>query len=278
MQHAAELHEVGLRAFLMQAERIGPAFVAQRVVARRDHQRRRQAGERGGADRRDAPVAAGRLVGGVVVEEPFHGHGIEAVAVLVSAVGFGAGDRVGHGIGEELQAQLRSAIVACPDRHCGSEVATGAITADREARGVDADRLAIGSHPLQSSHDVLERAGETRFGRQAIVDMEDRNAGFDRELGAKHVVAVEVAEHPAASVGVDQSRQLGVGGRRSRSIDAHGQFACGSRTGAVDHFHLGRARSLRGGAQGEILRACVLRAQRVPRRTVRRHHQIDQPL
>ena len=33
MQHAAELDQVGLRAFLLEAPGIGPAFVAQGVVA-----------------------------------------------------------------------------------------------------------------------------------------------------------------------------------------------------------------------------------------------------
>ena len=58
VQHAAELHEVGQRAFLLQAKGVGTALVAQRVVAGGDHQRGRQAGERSGAQRRDAPVAA----------------------------------------------------------------------------------------------------------------------------------------------------------------------------------------------------------------------------
>ena len=64
VQHAAELHEIGLRAFLLQAEGIGAALVAQRIVARGDHQRRRQAAERLGAQaarcasRRGSPCPA----------------------------------------------------------------------------------------------------------------------------------------------------------------------------------------------------------------------------
>ena len=106
MQHATELDEIGQRAFLLQAEGVGTALVAQGVVARRYHQGGRQAGQRLRPQRRHPPVAARALVGRVVVEEPFHGDGIQAVAVLVTAIGIGPRDCIGHRIDEQLKAEL----------------------------------------------------------------------------------------------------------------------------------------------------------------------------
>ena len=119
-----------------------------------------------------------------MVEEPFHGDGIEPVAVLVAAIGVGPRDRVGHRIDEQLQAKLGAAMVTRPQGHCGGEIAAGAVAPDGEPGSVDADRGAVGRHPLQAGHDIVESAGEARLRRQAIVDGEHRNARLERELGA----------------------------------------------------------------------------------------------
>ena len=84
----------------------------------------------------------------------------------------------------------------------------GAVAADGEARRVDADRGAVRGDPFQRCGDIVEGAGEAGLGGQSVVDMEHRYAGLDGELGAEHVVAVEIAEHPAAAMRIDQCRQF----------------------------------------------------------------------
>ena len=218
------------------------------------------------------------LVRRVVVEEPFHGGGVQAVAVLVAAIGLGAGHGIGHGVGQELQAQLGAAMVAGPDRGGGRQVAAGAVAADRQAARVDADRRAVGRDPLQGGHDVVERARKACLGGQAIVDGEDRDAGFDGELGAQRVVAVEVAEHPAATMGVDQAGKLVVPRRREGPVEPHRQVAARPGDGAIDHRRCARPRPLGTGAQGQIEVARGLRRERVPGRPVGRGHDVDQAL
>jgi hypothetical protein len=169
-------------------------------------------------------------------------------------------------------------MVACPEGHRGREVAAGAVAADGEARGVDADRRAVGGHPFQRGHHIVEGAGKARLGCQAIVDMEHRNAGLDRELGAEHVVAVEVAEHPAAAMRIDHRRQRGVGGGRCRAVEANGNIPRRAGNRAIHHRHLGGARALRTGAQRKVEIAGGLRTERVPGRSVGGRHQVDQPL
>ena len=278
VQHAAELDEVGERAFLLQAPGIGAALVAQRVVARGHDQCRRQAGQRLGAQRRDPPVLARRLVGRVVVEEPFHGRRIQSVAVVVETVGFRPRHGVRHRVGQHLQLELGAVVVARPDRGGGREIATGAVAADRQPARIDADLPAVGGHPLQAGDDIVERAGEAGLGRQPIVDGEDHDAGLDRELRAEHVVAVEIAEHPAAAVGEDQARQLGVAERRDRPVDTHLDRTGRAGNVAVDDGDAIGPRTLRAGAGREILLARRFGAERDPRRPVGRRHEVQESL
>ena len=279
VQHAAELHEIGHRAVLLQAPGIGAAFVPERIVARGDHQRGRQAGQRLGAQRRNAPIAARLLVGGVVLDEPRHRHGVEAIAVVEGPVGLRARHDVGHGIGQQLHAQLRALVVARPDRHGRGQVAAGRVAADRELVGVDADRGAVGPQPLQAAHDIVEGAWEARLGGQAIVDRHHRDAGLDRELRAEHVVTVEVAEHPAATVRVKQAGQLGLRREPVGAIepDGHGIAILAGYLAVGDRDAVGD-RSLSGRAQREVKLARGLRCEGVPGRAVRRGHEVDESL
>ena len=130
---------------------------------------------------------------------------------------------------------------------------------------------------LQPGHDVVEGAREARLGRQPVVDGEHHDAGLHRELGAEHVVAVEIAEHPAAAMGVHQRRQLGVGRRRGRPIEAHGELARRSGNGALDHLAPRRPRTLGAGRSDNRARAPPGR-ERVPGRPIGRGHQVDQAL
>ena len=61
---------------------------------------------------------------------------------------------------------------------------------------------------------VVDRGGEGVLGREPVVDREDRDAGVVGEQAAGAVVGVEVAEHPAAAVEVDEQRPAGPPGSR----------------------------------------------------------------
>ena len=144
--------------------------------------------------------------------------------------------------------------------------------------GIDADLPAVGSDPFQAGDDVVERAGKGRLGGEPIVDGEDRDAGLDRELRAEHVVAVEIAEHPAAAMGEDQARQLGIGQRRDRAVDPHLDRSGRARDAAVDDGDAVGPRTLRAGAGREILLARRFGRERDPRRPVGRRHEVQESL
>ncbi len=45
------------------------------------------------------------------------------------------------------------------------------------------------------------------FGREPIIDRDDDHFAFIGKLAAHHIVRVEIADHPAAAVKIDQARR-----------------------------------------------------------------------
>ena len=231
-----------MRALLLQAPGIGATFVAQRIVAGGDHQGRRQAGQRGGAQRRHPPVAAARLVGRVVIEEPFHGLGIEAVAVVVAAVGVGARHRVGDRIGEQLQAKLgppwsRAQIAAAAARlppALSPPMASRAASMPTEAP--------LAATHCRAGHDIVEGAREARLGRQPIVDGATPRCRPRGRAGRRARRGCRDCRTPSRRHG----RRPAPAARRLSPptlgpIEPDRQVAAGSGNGAVDHRHARRA-------------------------------------
>ena len=65
---------------------------------------------------------------------------------------------------------------------------------------------------------VLDRGRERVLGRQAVVDADDHGADARAEQPAHALVGVEVADHEAAAVEVDDRRYRAVG---VRAVDPH---------------------------------------------------------
>ena len=108
--------------------------------------------------------------------------------------------------------------IALGDRRHGGEVAAGAVAAHRDALGVDAERGRVRAHPAQRREAVVDGGRKAVLRRQPVVHRDDDATGAQRQLPARHVVGVEVADRPAAAVVVDQHRQRFI---RLRAHRAH---------------------------------------------------------
>jgi len=120
-----------------------------------------------------------------------------------------------HGRAHGLQAgigQRQVAGVAQRDRHHRGQVAAGAVAADRQARGIDAQLGGVITHPARGRDAVVHRGGETMLGSHAVVHRDHGAAGGNGQLAAQRVVGVQVADHPATAVEVHQHRRRGLPG------------------------------------------------------------------
>ena len=187
--------------------RVRLALVAQRVVLGGDHDRAREAGEVGRADRGEPRIVEVGRRARVVLPEPAHAFGFEEVALGVvdhrRAVELDLGDRV-H---EQLQLRLREPAFARVERDDRGEVAARAVAADRDAMRVGADLVRVRERPLVRGEAVVGRGRELRFRREPVVDRHHDRAGVIREQPPELVVRVEVARDPSATVEPQQQRQ-----------------------------------------------------------------------
>ncbi len=89
-------------------------------------------------------------------------------------------------------------------RHYGRQVAAGAVAADRQARGIDAEARRVVRNPARGSDGILGGGRELVLRRQPVVDGDDDCARRVGERAADLVVAVEVADHPAPAMEEDE--------------------------------------------------------------------------
>ena len=266
-------------AGLRELVRVLQRLVAQRVVAGGQHQRRRQLRQVGVQQRRGAPVQVLRLVGDVVVVEVVHRVRGQQVALAVAGVRGPAAALVGGRVDQQLEAHRQVAGIAQRDRHHRGQVAAGAVAADRQARGIDAQLGGVVAHPARGGDAVVHRGREAVLRAHAVVHRHHRAAGGVGQLAAQRVVRVQVADDPAAAVVVHQHRRRALALRRGlRVVQAQRDRAV--RAVGLQVAGLGDRRrvGLRHRAALAVEGACVGRRQRVRRRDLALDHQVEQEL
>ena len=187
-----------------------------------------------------------------MVDEPLHGGGDKRVAFLDALVALVAHAHVRHGVDQQLEGDLGQVGVARHQRHHGGDVAAGAVTAHGRAGGVDGEVGGVGQDPAGGGRGIGDGAGELHFRGQAVIHRHHAAAGGVGDGAAGLVVAVEVAQHPAAAVVVDQHRQHGTGGAAHGAVEAQAHGAVGAGGFQVAHFrHFGGLWLHHGAAAGE---------------------------
>ena len=129
--------------------------------------------------------------------------------------------KIGGGIDQHLAGELWAVAVARGKRHDGGEIAAGAVAADQQLRGVDAELFGVGGNPFRRGDGVVDGGGEFVLGREAVIDRDHDQLALMGELAADHVMGIEIADHPAAAVEEHQAWREAVGlAQRLRRVDA----------------------------------------------------------
>ena len=175
--------------------------------------------------------------------EPFHLTLREVVVFAELLIGRRAERReIGHRINHDLKRDRRTVFVPALQRYYGREVATGAVAADSDALRVDAKLFRIRRHPSCRGVAVGYRRRELVFGGEAIVYRDYDSPGTMCDRGAHYIVRVQITNHPAAAMEVDQGGtrrwcirrvyadwDLAIGAGNSKILDGADRFRRSSR-------------------------------------------------
>jgi hypothetical protein len=142
---------------------------------------------------------------------------------------------LGHRVDQQLHRRRRQP--SLPHQQAGDrgEVGAGAVAADSDPRRIAAQPAGVGVRPPVGGEGVFGGRREGVLRGQAVVDREDVGAGVGGEEAAGPVVGVEVADHPAAAVVVDEKRRGCVRRARERHVVPRRDRPSGP--GDLDRFH-----------------------------------------
>ena len=88
-------------------------------------------------------------------------------------IAVGVEGRIDRRVDEQLRGGLGDAAVATEDGGDRGQIAAGAVTGDRGARGVDAQLLGAFDRPAERRECVERRGRGAMFGGQAVADRDD---------------------------------------------------------------------------------------------------------
>ena len=220
---------------------VGHALVAQRVELAGDDECGRQTREVARSQRRRVrALPVGRI--GIVIPEPPHHACREQIAFAVLDVRRPREIAVDHGSDQHLAGDARAAGIARLLADDGGDVAARAPAAHRELSRRSAQLRGVIRDPADGGEPVVYGRREARLRRMAIVHRYHDGVGPDAEIAAEGIVGIEAAQHPAATVEVDDD---GMRPRRGGAVAAVRQRA--RRTGQLavgDLAHRGAGRPI----------------------------------
>ena len=120
---------------------------------------------------------------------------------------------VEHGIDEQLESEIRSALSLGHQSTNGGEIAPSAVTGDGQTRTIATEPPGVLRHPAQSRIAVFYRGRKRVFRCQAIFHRNTQAAGRVCQRAHALIVTVAVAQHPATAMEVDHHRQMLAGNR-----------------------------------------------------------------
>ena len=206
--------------------------------------------------------------------EPAHARARERQLLGVALGGWPAHAHIGAWIDQELVYEPRAAAITRFERDDRREVAAGAVAADREAPGIDAEPRCVGGNPPRRGDGILRGGGKFVLGCEPIVDGDDETRGGVGERSADLVVALEVADHPAPAVEVDERRLKLVIGHALATIEPERDRAGWPHGFERDHLRDRLGVGLQNGARSQVRLARFGRRQRLDRRAPRGDDQI----
>src|ERR1019366_9738356 len=121
-----------------------------------------------------------------------------------------------------------------PRRAGRGEVPSGAVTADRHVRRIDAHRRAVLEHPASRGDGVVDAGWKAMLGREPVVDGDDDGPRLTGKRAAGTVMRIDRSENEATSVKPDEGGREGVGTRGGRGVHARGAGAESAGHRAID--------------------------------------------
>ena len=178
------------------------------------------------------------------------------VAAAERAVGLGAEVGSDDRVEQQLPGQPRPTAVPGHQRgHC-RQVAPGAVAAHHDAPRIDPQGVRIVVDPSHGRVEVVGGGGPRVLRGQPVVNRNHHGTNAIREVSAQAVVAVQIAEHEPAAVGVHHDRQRGGIGHRAVDPDRDVTARAGNRRVADGAHRLGVGRGYEPGPdRGAGLRA-----------------------
>ena len=258
---------------------IGAALVTQHIVTAGHDISRRQLGQVGRVQRRRAPISGdlrvSRAGAEIVIAEPDHRRRRQRQHIGARDVALRAHREIHHRVDQQLEPQRRPALVACHQRHDGRQIAARAVAADAEPRWINFQTGRVCGNPDKRCERIIDRGRKPVLRRQPVVDRNHARTTAVGKLPAERIVGIEIADHPAAAVVVDQRGQHGVRRHPHRPVEPQRDRTSRSRRHQVTHLgHLRRVR-LQDGAARNHCDARIRRRLLLQRRPSRQLEEIE---
>ena len=135
-------------------------------------------------------------------------------------------------IHEQLKGQWRRSALTQLERRDSREIGTGTLPTDRDLTIIDPELTGVFEHILRRRVRIVDGRGKRMLRREPVVDRHDDASGEMREIPAWPIGRIERAEDEAATVKVDQARQLAA---RRRRVDANRDLTGGPWHRAIHH-------------------------------------------
>src|SRR5215831_13647515 len=107
---------------------------------------------------------------------------------------------VGHRIEQQLAAQSRTALVACPKRGDRRHVAACTVAGDSDPPYIGAKFGRMRRRPARRVQAIVDAGREFVLWRQAVVDRGNDAAAAGAQISAHAVMRIEAAQYEAAAV------------------------------------------------------------------------------
>src|SRR5581483_10028877 len=161
-----------------------------------------------------------------MVHEPDHILFIQTTACAIALYGGSGHAEIGARAIHELKNKRWAALI--PRHLCNhsGKIAARAISADSDSVRIAIDRGSVCSYPFGRSKTILGRGWKFVLGCQPIIHGNDDAPGSIRQAATDAIMRIQVADHPAATVEVDEERK---GSASLRGIDSDRDLAPRSR-------------------------------------------------
>ena len=183
---------------------IGLPLIDEGIEFRKQKVGRRQTRRVGHPQGRRPHIPAALRIRAVVLPEPEHVFCFQEQFFSQSPHRFGFRARVGCRVNKQLKANRRATGIAGEKSHDRRQIATRAVSAHGNPCRINLKFFCLRLGPHQGSERIVHGRRKGMFRCQSVVDRKHSTTGPRSEAGSHTVGRIQTAEHPSATVVVDQ--------------------------------------------------------------------------